>query len=267
MDRNRWQEELTSAETRLGFTEGFKFVYGPWATLDVARVAFLSLNPGKAPEGENPRTVSDERGNSYEVNRDVTRSRITPQFLKLAELLEVAPCDILTGVAAPFRSRNWESLTQDQREGALAIGRRFWGEPLRNPNVRLIIASSKGAGRLACELTNASLADEVTAGWGNIKLRRYGAGGDKTVVQLPQLSRFQLLSRPESEQAIRRVLGLSAAHVPSCGKDEQLGARDDFGFRPFPKRGVVVTNELIDRLRAEGKFDRAHSEGGRAVRA
>ncbi len=25
----------------------------------------------------------------------------------------------------------------------------------------------------------------------------------------------------------------------------------EFGFRPFPKRGVVVTNELIDRLREE----------------
>ena len=25
----------------------------------------------------------------------------------------------------------------------------------------------------------------------------------------------------------------------------------EFGFRPFPKRGGVVTNELIDRLREE----------------
>lgn len=30
---------------------------------------------------------------------------------------------------------------------------------------------------------------------------------------------------------------------------EKPGA--EFGFRPFPKRGVVVTNELIDRLREE----------------
>ena len=26
---------------------------------------------------------------------------------------------------------------------------------------------------------------------------------------------------------------------------------DEFGFRPFPKRGGVVTNEPIDRLREE----------------
>ena len=30
---------------------------------------------------------------------------------------------------------------------------------------------------------------------------------------------------------------------------EEPGAA--FGFRPFPKRGVVVTNELIDQLREE----------------
>lgn len=27
-----------------------------------------------------------------------------------------------------------------------------------------------------------------------------------------------------------------------------------FGFRPFPKRGGVVTNELIDRLRQGGDY-------------
>ncbi|NJD89247.1 MAG: antitoxin [Betaproteobacteria bacterium] len=30
--------------------------------------------------------------------------------------------------------------------------------------------------------------------------------------------------------------------------------RSVFGFRPFPKRGGVVTNELIDRLRQGGEY-------------
>ncbi|MDE0387314.1 MAG: hypothetical protein OXI75_01315 [Rhodospirillales bacterium] len=29
------------------------------------------------------------------------------------------------------------------------------------------------------------------------------------------------------------------------------GQESEFGFRPFPKRGGIVTNELIDRLREE----------------
>ena len=34
------------------------------------------------------------------------------------------------------------------------------------------------------------------------------------------------------------------------GRVESPGT--EFGFRPFPKRGGIVTNEMIDRLRAEG---------------
>ena len=33
------------------------------------------------------------------------------------------------------------------------------------------------------------------------------------------------------------------------GQPKELLA--EFGFRPFPKRGGVITNELIDRLREE----------------
>ena len=37
-------------------------------------------------------------------------------------------------------------------------------------------------------------------------------------------------------------------------KDESANREQDpdFGFRPFPKRGGIVTNELIDRLRESG---------------
>ena len=36
----------------------------------------------------------------------------------------------------------------------------------------------------------------------------------------------------------------------SGSADDQAGEAE-FGFRPFQRRGVVVTNELIDRLREE----------------
>jgi len=32
------------------------------------------------------------------------------------------------------------------------------------------------------------------------------------------------------------------------------GARTLFGFRPFPKRGGIVTNEMIDKLREEDAY-------------
>jgi hypothetical protein len=40
--------------------------------------------------------------------------------------------------------------------------------------------------------------------------------------------------------------GLRARSGPKTAEGSEL-----FGFRPFPSRGGVVTNELIDRLREE----------------
>lgn len=206
MDRDFWENELRTAEAELGFVDGFKFVYGPWAMLGQGEVAFISLNPGKARDGEAPRTmISDERGNSYEV--ESMRSPIKGQFLRLADLLDVRPCDILTGVAAPFRSDSWGGLTNRQRRGALALGKRFWEAPLSRPELRLIVVCSKPAAQLAVEVTKASFVEEYPAGWGRVKLRRYCAQPDRKIVHLPHLSRYGLLGRVPSEGAVRKAIG------------------------------------------------------------
>lgn len=81
--REDWDQELRRLESELCFNEGFKPLYCPWSTLETGRVAFLSLNPGRAPDDAEMRVVSDERGNSYEVERETTKSPLTDQFLKL----------------------------------------------------------------------------------------------------------------------------------------------------------------------------------------
>ena len=206
MDRNYWIKELEAAEISLGFSDGYKFVYGPWTTLDKTEVAFLSLNPGRAPDGADMRTISDERGNSYAVERLTTKSPMTAQFLRLAQLLGRRPIGILTGVVAPFRSDNWSDLEERQKEGSMALGRRFWKGPLSRPDLRLVIVCSGEATKLVTDITGASLDGESDAGWGNIKLRRYLSPGSKVVVQLPHLSRFRLLGRKNSEPKVRAFL-------------------------------------------------------------
>lgn len=206
MDRDLWENELRLAEAELGFVDGFKLVYGPWETLEQAEVAFLSLNPGRAPHRAASRMISDERGNFYEVERSTARSPITDQFLRLAELLDVRPCDILTGVAAPFRSDSWGGLTDRQRRGALALGKRFWEAPLSRPELRLIVVCSKPAADLVVEVTKASPVDEYPAGWGGVKLRRYCVQPDRKIVHLPHLSRFKLLGRDPSEGAVLKAI-------------------------------------------------------------
>ena len=46
---------------------------------------------------------------------------------------------------------------------------------------------------------------------------------------------------------LRRSLAHGGRETPDIGAEPA----SELGFRPFPKRGGVVTNELIDRLRAE----------------
>ena len=63
------------------------------------------------------------------------------------------------------------------------------------------------------------------------------------------------VARREARSAGAVVSGLLRQSLAPGGGDqggaqaEEPGA--EFGFRPFPKRGGLVTNQLIDRLREE----------------
>ena len=92
MDKNYWQNKLSTLERDYSFHEGYKLLFSPWNTIQKANHAFISLNPGRAPDGADLRVISDERGNSYEVEEFTTKSPLTAQFLKL--------CSFLYGVSA-----------------------------------------------------------------------------------------------------------------------------------------------------------------------
>ena len=48
---------------------------------------------------------------------------------------------------------------------------------------------------------------------------------------------------------------LARKGLNSDPRNDSDDARDEFyGFRPLPKRGKPVTNELIDRLREDGPY-------------
>ena len=208
MNRGYWTKELEEAETRLGFVDGYRFVYGPWETLDRAKIAFLSLNPGRGEtlDKDTMRDIADERGNTYEVEQGTSGSPIVNQFLRLSKLLGCQPADILTGVIAPFRSTSWDTLTESQQKGSLDLGRRFWMGPLSRPDLRLIITSGEAVARQVVSITGARFDGEACAGWGSQKLRRYRSPGGQVVVRLPHLSRFRLLGREPSEQKVRAFL-------------------------------------------------------------
>lgn len=63
------------------------------------------------------------------------------------------------------------------------------------------------------------------------------------------------VARRESKSAgavVSNLLRQSLAHGGRDGPEVQAAEPGtEFGFRPFPKRGGIVTNVLIDRLREE----------------
>ena len=63
------------------------------------------------------------------------------------------------------------------------------------------------------------------------------------------------LARRESKSAGAVVSTLLRASLATAATSSPVGRREEidehFGFRPFPQRGGIVTNALIDRLREE----------------
>jgi len=200
-----WNEKLSHSEKELGFKEGYKFLYSPWKNIHSSNVAFISLNPGAAPKNISMRELSDERGNSYEIEQTITKSPITDQFLTMCDFLNLKPKDILTGVVSPFRSNNWEDLNSSQKSGSLAIGEEFWRHVVARCNIKIFILCSSEPMNVFNNILDLKLEKKLPSGWGNTSLRRYvGINGQK-VIQLPHLSRYKLFSRPECEKYLSEI--------------------------------------------------------------
>jgi hypothetical protein len=210
LNYDNWNERISSEAQRLGFNEGYKILYGRWDTIGQADTVFLSLNPGRPPKGADLFTLSDERGNSYEVEKDITTSAITAQFLALANLLGLQPNQILTGTIAPFRSNRWNTVSNSQRKAALAFGETFWREVFALRRPKRVICCCPEAAKIVCEILGARPDATLNSGWGDISLRRFRADDGAMVVQIPHLSTFKLLSRPQCIGPLKDILDMQA---------------------------------------------------------
>ncbi len=204
LQRDDVQKLLLTKEKELAFEEGFKLLYCPWETVNSAQLAFLSLNPGRPPNQENLREVSDERGNSYVVEREITKSPITEQYLKLCELLGVNPSAVLTGVIFPFRSNNWESMTIFQRQQGIELGSQLWRSILHD-EIRLVVAVGNETSKILIDILDATEEKCVPSRWGNILLRRFAGHNGVKIVKLPHLSHFKLLSNDRYLPSLKEV--------------------------------------------------------------
>tara|TARA_B100001093_G_C26840805_1_gene1020446 strand:+ start:1147 stop:1770 length:624 start_codon:yes stop_codon:yes gene_type:complete len=207
MDREYIEKKILDIENKYNFTEGYKLLYCPWSTINHSSIAFISLNPGsKMPDEADMRLLSDERGNSYEVEMHTTKSPITNQFLELCKLLNKNPSDILTGTICPFRSKSWISLSREQRDAGLMLGKYFWHKTL--DKINLLICVGNDVAKNIISISDFNKEKIFNSGWGDIKIIKYKDSKDRTLIHLPHLSTFKLLSRKECIPVLKEVFEL-----------------------------------------------------------
>ncbi len=206
---NFWSDKLDKSYSTLSESEnyglGYKLLFSPWSTIDDSEILFLSQNPGKEGSSSINKSISDERGNSYVVEQKTTASPITAQYLKLAQLLRVNPSSILCGVVNPFRSNSWDELPHKMKIEGNLIGKDFWSEVCEQKNFKYIITTGGDASKLAIDFTSASLFKEIPSGWGSNNLKMHRTENCTSIISLPHLSRFKLLSRRECIKPLKEI--------------------------------------------------------------
>jgi hypothetical protein len=210
--RDQWQNKIENIEKPYSFNLGYKLLYCPWATIETATHAFVSLNPAKkTPFDAEMRCVSEERGNSYIVERHTTKSPITEQFILLTDLLAISPENILTGVAHPFRSDDWNHFNSVQKQIGLELGFEFWKKVLDQGKITTVIISGTDISNMFVEHMGARFETKLASGWGRTSLTRHRTQSDIEIISLPHLSRFKLLSRSACYNPLKEIFKICPA--------------------------------------------------------
>lgn len=208
MEREYWQNLLAQEERKKGYNDGFKLLFCPWRLIETADTLFLSLNPGNDPSGEFMRIASDERGNSYLVEREARHSPIADQYRQLCEFIGKDPEDVLTGTLMPFRAARWNN---NRDRPNIAVTRSFWRQVLAQGNIQKIFCMGREVENAVVGMTNARLKRQIPANWGNLTIRRYEAPNGVQVFGLLHFSTYKMFGRPECIPQIAQLLDLDVA--------------------------------------------------------
>ncbi len=204
ISKESFLKNIEEYERQYSFKEGYKILYCPWDTIGKSDVAFISLNPGRPPSNADLKILSDERGNSYEVEKFTTESPLTQQFLEMCRFINRKPASILTGVACPFRGDRWNDFSIEQRNAGLDIGRKFWSQVL-DDKIKMIVTLGNEATELVVDIKNAERDLITNSGWGNYNLKRYKSKDNVEIIQLLHLSTFKLFSRANCREPLKKI--------------------------------------------------------------
>ncbi|WP_165978808.1 uracil-DNA glycosylase family protein [Antarcticimicrobium luteum] len=202
-----FRDRIEAAYQRSGNALGWRFLYSPAETLQGARIAFLGLNPGGSAEDDAHATYAMESGSAYSheswVGCAPGESRLQRQVLALFERLDTKPEHVLAGNLVPFRSRDWQSLKNP--EDSVQFGTELWEEVLRSAKPALVITMGSQTRRIVVNLLGIEELTKHDVGWGRVAAYKGRFDGGR-FVGLPHLSRFGIITRPQSTEVLDELL-------------------------------------------------------------
>lgn len=205
-----FRNRIEAAYQRSENTLGWRFLYSPERTLDGAKVAFIGLNPGGSAEDDRHGRYAMESGSAYssESWADCApgRSKLQRQVLALFHMLDVKPEHVLAGNLVPFRSPDWRSLKNP--ETSVQFGKELWTEVLRAAKPSLVITMGSQATKIVAELLHVENLTKQPIGWGRVAAYWAKFDGGR-LIGLPHLSRFGVITRPDSSEALEELLSRS----------------------------------------------------------
>ncbi len=201
--------QIEAAYRRSGNELGWRLLYSPASVLDGAQVAFIGLNPGGSVHPADHSELSMASGSAYVMEKwgngnDPGQSPLQKQVRALFRKLEVEPDRVLAGNLVPFRSPSWDRL--ENRHNALQFGESLWNEIFQRARPKLVICLGGETFSALSRILSAFNAQSIPVGWGNVSgTRALFKGG--SLVGLPHLSRFGIVTRVQSAAPLRELFG------------------------------------------------------------
>ncbi len=191
---------------------GWRFLYSPARVVDGAELAFLGLNPGGDHIPPDHPWFATEDGSAYETERwsghEAGRSPLQRQVLELFRRIGVEPSAVLAGNLVPFRSPKWACL--EEPKGALGFAESIWRcIILDRARPRMVVAMGGETRRTLKRLFRISKTERVGVNWGTSEREVKAECGEFATgrfVGLPHLSRYPIVTREASTQAVDRLV-------------------------------------------------------------
>ena len=197
------EARIRDAYQKSGNRCGWRLLASPRRVMKGADVAFIGLNPaGEAPA--NSAIFDTKDGNAYVVEswgKPPGEAPLQKQVRALFERLDVAPENVLAGNFIPFHAPSWNKL--QNHDFAIRFGEKLWRDILHRAKPRLVIGMGGVVFSSLCRVLDVEIPQSVSINWKGIDGKRVRFDGDGLLVGLPHLSRFKVITRPQSAAGLR----------------------------------------------------------------